>query len=269
MTQSENQSQHTESAGPGGPEGLMHPADSLYAAALLTMLPVPVDHAAAGARGARAAWAYPMVGALVGLIAGAAYALALAFGIAPGPAGWLAVGVGVAVTGALHEDGLADAADGLGLPRSRERALEIMRDSRTGAFGAVALITVLAMRASAIGSLGAVEGIIALAAAGALSRAALVVVWRALPPARSDGMAARAGTPPQQTALAALAIGVLFAAPAAGLGGGALIGALVATAVAALAVARLASRRIGGQTGDVLGATQQAAEAAALAALTI
>lgn len=249
--------------------GFMHPADSLYAAALLTALPVSVDHAAAGARGAAAAWAYPLIGALVGLIGGLVYAALAGLGVAGAPAGFAAVAAMAVVTGMLHEDGLADMADGLGLAHGKARALEIMRDSRVGSFGVAALILALGARATAIGAFSAVEAILALAAAGALSRTALVWVWRLLPAAREEGLAAEAGRPEQATALAALAIGVALALPAVGLSGGALLGALAATVLVASLVARLALRRIGGQTGDVLGGVQQLTEAAALTALTI
>ncbi|MEL6316326.1 MAG: adenosylcobinamide-GDP ribazoletransferase, partial [Pseudomonadota bacterium] len=128
-------------------------ADLAAAAALLTRAPVPVDHAHAGRRGARAAWAWPVVGAALGGAAAAALAGGLALGLPPGPAAAAALAALVLATGALHEDGLADLADGLGGGRDRARALEIMRDSRIGAFGAAALLLAFLARWSALAAL--------------------------------------------------------------------------------------------------------------------
>lgn len=244
-------------------------ADLAAAAAFLTRIPVPVDPDWAWRRGAAAAWAYPVIGALVGAAAGLAYALLAGAGVAPWAAAWTAVAVGAALTGALHEDGLADAVDGLGAPRSRARALEIMRDSRMGAFGAVALVVTLGARAAAIGAFDPWGGFVALVAAGAVSRAAMVGVWGTTPAARADGLAADAGRPNGMILSIGCALGVAAAIPAASLGAVPWLAAFGAAAIAAWLVRAWALRRIGGQTGDVLGATQQVSEAAALTALTI
>jgi len=250
---------------------------------LLTRLPLPGGNPAEVADGAvaRAAWVFPFVGLLVGAAGGGVFMLASNLGLGIASAALLAMGMQVLLTGALHEDGLADTADGFGGGRSRERKLEIMRDSRIGTYGVVALILVLSLRFSALQDLASnllsisdeldeTAGqnsaiIIALIAAGALSRAAMAVVWYLLPPARSDGLAAGSGAVPFGTAVAAALLGGLIAFAA--LPGFAFIMAGTAVAVLTLAMAFLAHRQIGGHTGDVLGATQQVTEVAALLAI--
>lgn len=241
------------------PGGRMRPSDILPALALLTRLPLP-DHAP---RGAEAAWAWPLAGLAVGAIGAAAAWAALAVGAGPGPAAAAALVAQALATGALHEDGLADTADGLLGGRTRERRLEIMKDSRIGSFGALALLLVTLARWSALAAL--IAGgpyVAALLAAGALSRAPMAVIMALLPNARGSGLSQLTGRPALLTA--ALAVTLALAA------GLALVGwqALAAAAVAALLCAGLAlsaRARIGGQTGDILGASQQIAEAAVLA----
>ena len=200
----------------------------------------------------RAAWCFPLVGLAVGAVVGGVFMAATALGLSDALAGFLGVAAGVALTGALHEDGLADMADGLGAAE-RERALEIMRDGRIGAFGALALGLTLPMRALALAAAGPAAAL----AAHALSRGAMAAAMAWTPPARKDGLAASAGEARAGWALL-LAAGVAVA-----------LGwqALPAAALAALGVAWLAWRRFGGHTGDALGAVQQLAELAALLAL--
>ncbi|MEE3101345.1 MAG: adenosylcobinamide-GDP ribazoletransferase, partial [Pseudomonadota bacterium] len=123
---------------------------ALYALQFLTRIPIPAWVGHAPDMLARAARWYPVVGALVGLAAGAVYAGAATLGLAPLAGAALALAVSIALTGALHEDGLADTLDGLGGGATRERALEIMRDSRIGAYGAVGLGVALLVRAGAV-----------------------------------------------------------------------------------------------------------------------
>ncbi len=238
--------------------------DLAAALGLLTRLPVRASRAARE-RGARAAWAYPLAGALVGALAGLAGWAALALGL-PGPvAAGLLLSVQVVLTGALHEDGLADVADGFWGGWTPARRLEIMRDSRIGAYGALALILTLGLRWSSLAALPPEALLPAAIAAGALSRAGMVAVMAALPPARAEGLSARVGRPAAVTA----ALGGALALALAGLAVGPAAAFVAATAVsiAAVGMAALARSRIGGQTGDVLGATQQAGELAALIAL--
>jgi adenosylcobinamide-GDP ribazoletransferase len=233
--------------------------DLAVALSLLTRLPVPLDHARAGARAGAAAWAYPLVGALVGATTGGAYAALAALGAAPGLAAAAALAAGLLLTGALHEDGLADVADGFGGGFTPERRLEIMRDSRHGTYGVAALTLALLAKWSLLAALSGPEAVAALAAAAALGRAVMGPALRWTPPARRDGLGAGAGRPAAAPALAAAALGAALA-----LALGAPPAALAAAALAALAVVALARRLIGGQTGDVLGAAALLAEIAAL-----
>jgi len=233
--------------------------DCLIAAAFLTRLPLwrwtevpPGDlH--------RAMRAFPLVGLLVGGIGAAAYRVATAAGVPVLAAALLTVLATVLATGALHEDGLADTADGFGGGRDREAKLAIMRDSRTGAFGALALVFSVALRAAALAAIvrpGAVAE--ALVAAHAGSRALLPALMNATASARLDGLGATAGRPDEGTVLWALAIGLAVAVVALGFASGTI--AAVVTALAVAGLGRLAWRQIGGYTGDVLGTAQQVGE---------
>jgi adenosylcobinamide-GDP ribazoletransferase len=212
---------------------------------------------------AAARWAYPLVGLVTGGLAAAAHAGALALGFGPLVAALLALTTAALVTGALHLDGLADFADGIGGGRDRAHCLEIMRDSRIGSYGVIALVLAIALAAAGLAELpgGAVPATLLLAATG--SRLAMLVVLDRLPPARPDGLGRGAsGSAP----LAWVPGTAVVAALSVWTGVGSLP-ALAAMAVAVAVVARLAHRRIGGQTGDVLGATQVAAEVACILAL--
>lgn len=199
-----------------------------------------------------AAWCFPLVGLAVGACAAGVFLAGQAVGLPAALAGFLAVGAGVALTGGLHEDGLADTADALG-GRDARGALDIMRDPRTGAFGVLALSVTVPMRALAI----AAAGPAAVLAAGALSRAAMAGAMAWTPPARADGLAAEAGE--------ARAVPALLLAAGIGLAFG--WQGIPAAALAAGAAAWFAARRFGGHTGDTLGAVQQATELAVLVAL--
>ena len=231
---------------------------------LLTRLAVPVDGDRAMARGAAAAWAYPLVGVIVGALAGMVCLIAAWLGMPPSLGAGLAVAALVVLTGALHEDGLADTADGFWGGWTPERRLEIMRDSRVGSYGVVALVLALGLRAAAIAALHPGAAWLALVACGALSRAAMVALWAALSPARRDGMSAGTGQPAPVTALLALGLGSGVAVLACGVAG---LTAVLVCITAAVLVGLVARAKIGGQTGDVLGAAQQVAEIAALLAL--
>src|SRR5262249_24109541 len=162
---------------------------------------------------------------------------------------------GLAVTGALHEDGLADTADGLLGGRDREEKLAIMRDSRHGTFGVVALVLSMLLRAAALASIGeAIHAGLALGAAHSGSRAARPLAMRVLAPARADGLGATAGRPRTLRAVAALVIGLLLALTSLGPARGATAFGLASAAIITLGL--LAHRSIGGYTGDTLGAFQ-------------
>ena len=156
--------------------------DILLALVLLTRLPLPRLPDSAFARQAKAAWAYPLAGLAVALPACVLGALALAAGLPAGPAAGLVMTVQVLLTGAMHEDGLADVADGFWGGFTRERRLEIMKDSRIGAYGVLALVLILILRWSALTALIGAGGIWALAGVAAPSRAPMAVLmacrWR-------------------------------------------------------------------------------------------
>jgi adenosylcobinamide-GDP ribazoletransferase len=225
----------------------------------LTRLPVRAPAAWRGHALAASVPAFPLIGALIGALGGLAFALASWLGLPPMLAAVLAVAAQILLTGALHEDGLADLADGFGGGRTRAEKLSIMRDPRLGSFGALALVLALLAR---IAALAAVAGpalvTSALIAAGAASRAGLPAIMASLPPARDHGLAVGAGRPHPLRAAAGIAIAALLAFVV--LAPGTAIGGLVGAAGAMLVIGGLARRQIGGYTGDVLGAAQQLAE---------
>jgi adenosylcobinamide-GDP ribazoletransferase len=241
---------------------LRHPAGLfagfLAATAFFTRL--PVDAQAAGEwRLADSAWAFPLVGAGIGGAAALALLLAQLIGFASWPAALLSVLAGIALTGALHEDGLADTADGFLGGRDREETLTILRDSRHGTHGVLAIVLSVLLRAAALAGIGdAIHAGLALIAAHAASRAALPAAMMGLTPARRDGLGATAGTPRAGGAIAAALIGGAIALAALGPGRGAI--ALGLAGVTVFALAELARHQIGGYTGDILGAFQQVAE---------
>ena len=230
----------------------------VVATAFLTRIPVAAPGCSAGQLG-DSAWAFPLVGAGIGAVAAFAFLLAQLVGLGDWPAALLAVLTGIALTGALHEDGLGDAADGLIGGRDRDHALAVMRDSRLGTFGVLAIVASVLLRSAAIAGIGdAVHAGLGLIAAHAASRAVLPVAMRTITPARADGLGVEAGRPSASVATAAMTIGVLISLAALGPIRGAI--ALGAAIAAVFASSMLAQRRIGGYTGDVLGAFQQIGE---------
>ncbi|MBR0710477.1 adenosylcobinamide-GDP ribazoletransferase [Bradyrhizobium liaoningense] len=234
-------------------------ADLRMAASFVTILPVASSKPAADGAVARATWALPIAGLLVGLAGAFIYKVAIRLGLTPSLAALLALATTTLITGALHEDGLADTADGLGGGRTRERKLEIMRDSRIGAYGVCALILSFGLRWSALAAIANPLAVtFALCAAHAAARAGVPAFMSLVPPARPDGLSASAGAPPGRSVAVAFAVGTLVLALALG-PGKALVG-LILLSLAGLTLARLAIRQIGGQTGDILGAFEQIGE---------
>jgi adenosylcobinamide-GDP ribazoletransferase len=241
-------------------EWLLRLAGDLKIAVLFaTRLPLAHARAITGADVARATWALPLAGAFIGALGAAVYWLAHAAGLAPLAAAALALAATLLVTGCLHEDGLADTADGFGGGATRERKLEIMRDSRIGTFGTCALILSLLLRGAALASLAdPVLVAPALIAAHAAARATMPGLMWLVPQARPDGLAADAGRPPRASVVAA---GLLAAiALVVALGGTTAIIAVLLLLAAIAIMAWLCRRQIGGQTGDVLGALEQVGE---------
>lgn len=213
-----------------------------------------------------AAWAYPLAGLLVGLAGALAIMACLLLGLNPVIGAFLAAAATALATGAMHEDGLADTADGFGGGRTRERKLEIMRDSRIGTYGVLALVLATGLRASALAGAATLSQAAAVLVAVAIaSRAPLPTIMATLPPARADGLGRSAGRPDAMRCAAAAFIGflalLLVAPPVLA------IFAAFAAALAAAGMAALSMRQIGGQTGDTLGATQIVCEICLLLAL--
>ncbi len=231
----------------------------LLAVQTLTRLPVPAPYPPDGLR--RAVRYFPLVGIGMGLLAWGVFALARA-GLPPVVASVLSLAATLLLTGALHEDGLADCCDGLLGGRTRDDALRIMRDSRLGTFGVLGLGVVLALKVAVIAVLPAVGP--ALVAGHAAGRFWATLPAAVLPYARSDGMAAGVAAPGAPTLAVAAAFGVL---PLLLLGPRA-VPALLLSGVVALALGLYARRRLGGYTGDVLGATQVLTELAVLLVAT-
>jgi adenosylcobinamide-GDP ribazoletransferase len=240
--------------------------DLLNATAFLTRLPVPSRAGATAPDLARAYRAFPLIGALIGAVIACADLLLLRAGLSPMPAAAIALGAGMLLTGAFHEDGRADVADGFGGGRDKAEKLEIMRDSRLGTFGALALLVTFAAKVGALAVLPRGDIFLDLIVIHALSRAPLAVIAARMAYARDDGLAVTAGRPDAGTAFASCVVAAVVALIC--LPFGAALKAILVAAAAALCLAILAQRQIGGQTGDVLGAAEQAGVVALLALLS-
>ena len=229
---------------------------------LLTRLPVVLDGDRATQRGAASAWAYPLVGVVIGVILAASTALMIWVGLPAGIVAGLVLAGSVILTGAMHEDGLADSADGLWGGWDPARRLEIMKDSHIGVYGVCAIALSLLLRWLAlviIISVGAYW--VAFITVGAVSRASMVVLMAALPNARTDGLSRNVGRPAAPTVWLAVAIATGFAL---------LCGypwVILVAIIATFSCGLIARAKIGGQTGDILGATQQVNEIALLCAI--
>ena len=227
--------------------------------AFCTRLPLLHDTPTGGSDVGKAAWAFPIAGIVVGLIGALVYGVTHHFGVPAWPAAALSVVATLLATGCLHEDGLADTADGFGGGKTRERKLEIMRDSRIGTYGVCALVLSLLLRVGALASFpNAHLAVWALIAAHGGARATMPALMVLLPPARSDGLSFAAGAPSGQSVAVAALIGfVVLAICLHPLGG---VVTVVYLAVAVALIAWLSRRQIGGQTGDVCGALEQVSE---------
>jgi adenosylcobinamide-GDP ribazoletransferase len=237
----------------------------VVAAVLLTRLPMPHLPADAFENGSRAVWAYPLIGLALGGLAALGAQVALAIGMPEMIAAGLCLAILMLSTGAMHEDGLADCADGFWGGYTAERRLEIMKDSRIGTYGVLALVMMTGLRWGAMALLLPL-GAAAIVVAAVLSRAAMPVVMSGLPYARAGGLAVRVGKPKR----APLALSVLLAlAVALGMLGGPGLIAVGAAIAATVVIALVARWKIGGYSGDVLGATQQIVETAVLCSLLV
>lgn len=229
-----------------------------------TRLPIPTWVGFEAAWLQHASRYFPLVGVVVGAIAaGVYYAAAL---VLPAPvAAVLSTAASIYITGAFHEDGFADTCDGLGGGLTRDRALEIMKDSRIGAYGAIGIVCMLAAKLSALAALPAHQAIAALLLAHPLSRlAATSLIWK-LEYVRAEGKAKPLAHRMTNTEFAIAALGAGLPAALLLATGWSTLPAILAAIAGALAttlwMGRLFVRRLGGYTGDCLGALQQLAEA--------
>lgn len=216
---------------------------------------------------AQLVWAFPIVGAILGLICGEFYRVLYATGLDPALAAALMIAFQLWLTGALHEDGLADTVDGFAGARDKESRLAIMRDSRIGSFGTLALILSVGLRAYALALLSTPVIVIqACIVAGALSRAMIAIGMYKLPRARADGLAAWAGRPTSHQMFKSVGLACIVAL----LGFHAVGLALIAISfLGCYTVYRISQQKIGGITGDVYGAIQQSVEIAVLITATL
>src|SRR6476659_9437499 len=231
--------------------------------ALLTRLPVSRLSLPRVTVPSDAVWAYPIAGAAGGAI----YWITHSLSCPPALAALCALVAMVFATGAMHEDGLADFADGLA-GNTKERSLSIMRDHQIGTYGVVALVLSLAMRATAIALIAEPRAVMAaLIAADAASRLSALLLMAALPPARRDGLSASVGSP--SAGLTAIALGLTFIVARLLLPFGTALLLILSAIVSAVVLGRVALQRLRGQTGDVLGASSQVCECLALIILVV
>lgn len=260
-----NENPHQNPSGSGGPTTRW--VEELgQAVTFLTRLPWPgpVNHDRALMA---SAWSFPVVGALVGAITAIAFGLAAGLSLPPLAVAILAVAAGTLVSGALHEDGLADVLDGFGGGRDAESKRRIMRDSQIGSYGVVGLILVIGLKVAALNAIpNGADAAAALVASAALGRAVIPALSHLIPHAAPDGLARLAGTAGRMGVIWSGGLGLalaIFVLPA-GLGFHAILSAIVAAA----GIGWLARRQIGGVTGDVFGAAALLAETAALLAIS-
>lgn len=216
-----------------------------------------------GMKLAQSAWSFPIAGAVVGALDGVVYIAILQIGLANNIAATLTIIFHLILTGCLHEDGLADTADGLASGRSMEQKLAIMRESHIGSYGILALIAVISLRSNLIASFSAtLPTLLIFISAAAASRAFLVVFMRSLPQARNDGLSVVAGKPSLAQTLLAISLGSCSLTLAGKIPAALL--AIAALIIIYIIIRHIAHKNFGGLTGDVLGAAQQISEVALL-----
>ncbi|WP_431303799.1 adenosylcobinamide-GDP ribazoletransferase [Sediminicoccus sp. BL-A-41-H5] len=233
----------------------------LLAVQFLTRLSVPASAGFTPARLTAATRYHPLVGAFIGALVALVYALAL-LAWPPLVAVVISIAASLLLTGAFHEDGLADMFDGVGGGMTRERALEIMKDSRIGTYGGAALMLALLLKATALAALPPHAVIIALITGHGLSRFSSVLVIATSGYVRDHGTAKPVadGVSRESLMIAAATALVLWLGLALGLGWMAALLSLVGLALGHLAIRRVYERKVGGYTGDCLGAVQQGSE---------
>ena len=235
----------------------------LAALQFLTIIPVggQIPQTALG----RAMPWFPVAGLVIGVGAGLAYTLALLLGLPPMAASLVGILTLSGLSGFLHLDGVADTADGFFSARSREKILDIMRDSHVGTMGVVGLFAVLGLKWAALTSMPPVAAWKALVLAPVLGRAAQVCSMALLPYARSTGGLASIFINSRRRSDIYWTLGI--AGIASLLAGGAGVAALILGALAAYLFSLWCLKKIGGITGDTVGAATEVVETAALCAI--
>ena len=260
---------HQEATAPTGFNPLR---DVMLVIVFFTRLPMPFVSFSSGSL-ATAAWAFPFAGVLTGGVAGAVFYGTFLVGAPLLIAIILGFVASVVLSGGLHEDGLADVADGFGGGVTREKKLEIMHDSRIGTYGVLALVLSVGLRVAALLAIAQQAGPSTAAAVffavGICTRGFLPFVMRALPHARSDGLSKGAGRPGIAGTGMAVILGGLGAMVPFHADVFPVVVALFAAGCGVIVVCIIAKRQIGGQTGDVIGAAQQLGEVTALIVLSV
>lgn len=238
---------------------------------LLTRFPVPRFELRTKADMSTAFWAYPIAGATVGLVGGAVFAGLSATGLSPLTSIVASLAAMALSTGGFHEDGLADFWDGLGGGQTREKKLEIMRDSRIGTYGLLALVFALALQATLYAdlshSIGALEVSGVIVAIAAIARVMIAIPLWSLTPARKEGVSVAAERPPVLSVIAAALIAAAISIPLVGLIG--TLALVAGGAVGAGLTTWLSGRYLAGYTGDALGASALTSMVTSLLAFAI
>jgi adenosylcobinamide-GDP ribazoletransferase len=245
-------------------------AEFIHAFKFLTRLPIPFSRTVDAPPFNQSMRMFSAVGAVIGVAVAAVLMGGKYLQLPPMLASLIAVAAGLLITGALHEDGMADMADGFGGGKTRERRLEIMRDSRIGTYGTLALIVVIGIRTASYAALlphRSATVFAVIVACQSFSRGLVVDLLWATRPARSDGLSAYAGQPTRIVAMSAILIGLLLTLAAGHFADYENAVLALALGLAATGLVRFfAVRLIGGQTGDVCGAAQVACEVMMLSA---
>ncbi|UTW57415.1 adenosylcobinamide-GDP ribazoletransferase [Kordiimonas sp. SCSIO 12603] len=213
----------------------------------------------------RAMWAYPVVGFFIGGLMSLAFLASTHIGISKELAILIAISTAVFTTGSFHEDGLADVADGFGGGYGKDKKLEIMRDSRIGTYGGLALIIAFSFKFFSLQSMTEMDIVRAMIIVAVISRSVILIPPLILSPARSNSLATEAGKPsfPTVTTAFILSLGSSFFIASMA----ATIFLTVSALLTTLVFCRLAYKQVGGYSGDILGATQQLSEIAMLITL--
>lgn len=214
---------------------------------------------------AASVWTYPIIGMFIGACSGGILVSFGWLGFPPSICALMAIATSVLLTGAMHEDGLADTADGLGGGRSKSERLKIMKDSQVGAYGVIAVFLVLGIRWAGLFEVAQIANPFwILVSVGAISRLPMAVFMRVLPTARESGLSKSVGRPPLWSVILCLVLALVISVSMLGLAGiWLIIGSFMITAPLIFVSWKL----IGGQTGDILGACQQVTEAGLVLAL--